>query len=381
MRLQLLALIAILSVAVPGQTPEYELNDVHSSLTLNGVSGTLLSPAVTTTCPGGVVWAQVASQDVGNGWEMAVSPAPLVPASAGATTSLFGQIVNLDLANPGLAYVYGNTVPNLTNPILAPAFSFSFPANGNLGSYGFQMAVLTASHPDSFSLSQACQLDLTVGGLTNAPQGDDTSVTIPLGGNTCLPTVPFYGTTYTELHISSNGRVLFGSPSNDFSPSIAEAMSGDGFCGFWTDLNRNIGGTISLTSPAVNQVRTTWTNVPYYAEPSTSVSFSITVDLGTGGITLDGLQGIDTNPINNTTIPSNDTQFLGITMGNVGATDGGTTTFAAGSSGSMPNPTDMLYDWFNGLPGGAGIVPSLATGSLDTLIFTPVANGYSWQGQ
>lgn len=377
----LLAAWLLAAAVLPAQ--EYQTNGPEASLMLNGVLATPTTPAVTVVCPGGLVTAVVDSTNVGLGWEVGISEAPLISASQGAFVSGNGQIVNIDL-NAAVVWFYnGVTGPSYTTPLPAPTQTFQFGAAGTAGSAGLQIGVVSPTHPEGVVVSQAAQLDVVANGTIPTTQltGDDVSLTVSAGPGSCLPVANFYGTIYTSMHVSSNGRLVFGNPNTDFSPSLGEAMSGDAFFGFWTDLNPVLGGTLVVDSYGPSQIRAQWTNVPYYAEPGTANSFSLIYDLNSGVCAIDGLQGLDVNPINNTTLPSNDTQFLGISMGGGLSTDPGATTFAPSVTGAPSAATDMIYDWFNGAPGGNGLVDSLVGSSLDTIVFWPAAGGgYTWQG-
>ena len=76
--------------------------------------------------------------------------------------------------------------------------------------------------------------------------------------------VHLYGQSYTTLHICSNGRVLFGGGSGDYTESLGEHFSATGISMFWDDLNPSSGGTIrfaDLTDRAV----VTFHEVPEYS--------------------------------------------------------------------------------------------------------------------
>jgi len=373
--------VAVLCSCLSAQvTQEYELNDVNSSVTISGVSAALTTPAITTTCPGAPLSATLSSQLIGNGWEVGIGPAAMVTASQGALQTPNGQIVNLDILMSPVTYLWGGLTPDFGNPFPTSSFPIPFVAPPSVGSSTFQMAVENPGHPDGFSLSQCCQLDRNLIGTPAFPSGDDVTLTIPVGPGTCLSAPTFYGTSYTTVGVTSNGRMTFGPPSSDFSPSIGDALAGAGFFGLWTDFNPNIGGFVDVGSPALNQVRATWNNVPFYGEPTTANNFTLTLDLASGVMTIDGLTGVDLNPVSNTTFPSNDTQFLGVTAGAVGATDGGATLFAAGVAGAPVGAMDMIYDWFTGVPNSGGGTPSLLAGTLNSVVITPVGASYAWQG-
>lgn len=372
-------LVLLLCGCAFAQSPEYETNDPEAALSLNGAQATTSTPAVTTVCPLGPVTSVVSSQHVGLGWEAGISEAPIAPLSGAGIMTANGQTINLDLGAAVVWFFHGGSSADFNNPLPAAIQTFNFIAAPTVGDATLQVGVQSPTHPDGVALSQANQLSVAPSGFSAPfPQGDDVSMSVATGAGTCFAPIAFYGTSYTVVEINSNGRIMFGGASNDFSPTISEAMSGPGFFGFWTDMNVVLGGSIALDSPAAQQLRVSWTNVPYYGEPGTANSFELIIDTGTGQLAITGLAGIAPNPINNTTIPSNDTQFLGISMGSVGATDGGATTFVTGT-GMGAQPSDMIYDWFDGAPGGAGLAPSL-TGSLTAILFSPTAGTYSWQG-
>jgi hypothetical protein len=77
------------------------------------------------------------------------------------------------------------------------------------------------------------------------------------------PSIPFYGVPYTQLDVSSNGRVMFGSPTPNtaFTPSAAAALTGYPFVGPWCDLAPNAGGTITISVPSPQLLRVDWVGV------------------------------------------------------------------------------------------------------------------------
>jgi hypothetical protein len=363
-------------------TPLYEVNKPQASLSIDAVQGTPYTPAITSHCFNGNGIIAATSNTGALGYDIALVVAPLVPGTDPFSINTpGGQFVNVNVFHPTLVFLnsgtaLANLIPwggNLILPFASPSTSFMSSA---------QMVKLDPGSPDGFWLSQGCQLDVstTSGSLPAGPTGDDASVTVDLTSVLCNGAFTYYGTAYTELFVSSNGRVVFGAADSDFGPSQGEISSDNPFLGFWTDLDPSTGGTISITSPATNVVRVFFGSVRYFGTNIT-VSYSIEFDASTGAITLDGLQGISPNT---TGTGTGARQFLGITRGNTGATDPGRMTFGVGGSG-VGSSTAALYDYCNATApslscGGAGRLNSLQTG-LTRIVFTPTGSGgYSWAG-
>ena len=108
--------------------------------------------------------------------------------------------------------------------------------------------------------------------------GDDQTVTVPIGFN-----FDFYGITYDQIVISSNGLVSFGAPNASFVPTpIPSAGEPNAFIApMWTDLNPSVGGSVIIKTNGITPRRTFtvgWVNVPFYGgDPSDTVSFELTL--------------------------------------------------------------------------------------------------------
>jgi hypothetical protein len=254
-----------------------------------------------------------------------------------------------------------------------------------------QAMVINPASPAGASLSQAtefhCVLQTGAAPSVAGPTGDDTSVLINLTSpQVCWPSVSMYGTVYTQMQVVSNGRVMFQSATNtDWTPTVAEAQATTSgpFIGFWTDLNPTTvsGGAITASQPAPGLLRVDYVGVAYDLEPTAPVTFGIQFDTTTGTVQLDGLTGIVANP-QTTFLATADSQYFGMSRGS-GATDGGISTFAAGSVGLALSPTAMIYDWYGAVAGGPGRVNSLVPGTLNSIVFTPsltAAPNYDWAG-
>lgn len=365
---------AIDDVLIGTPTDDWELNGPGSSLDIDGVlaTGPFGSPAITSTCTGNNVTVTSSSTAAGAGWEVALTTSPVVPASGGGQATPGGQAINVAAFSPGAWWFNGGGAPNFGVPYPSGGLSVSFNVGSTPMTLSMQQVNLATGHPEGYELSQACQLEVTTAPTFPAagPTGDDSSATIDFG----CPSIPFFGTVYQQVHISSNGRVVFGGPDTDWSPTVAELLSGNGSVGFWSDFSPQNGGNIDVTNPAPGVFSVNYTTVPYYTEPLAPCSWNVVFDASTGTITLDNLSGIMPNPISNTNSAAGDVAILGISPGG-GATDPGATLFSPGSSGVAGAPTDALYDIYVG--GTAGTCPSLMAGT-NQIQLLPTAGIYAW---
>jgi hypothetical protein len=93
--------------------PEWQVNQPGSSLDLDGVQATPATSAVTTKCPGAPGLAMFASTNLGLLWEAGIGALPLVPRSGtGSLSTPGGQVVNLDLGDPALQFLFGGPGPS-----------------------------------------------------------------------------------------------------------------------------------------------------------------------------------------------------------------------------------------------------------------------------
>lgn len=101
--------------------------------------------------------------------------------------------------------------------------------------------------------------------------GDDDSqeVTLPFPFTLC-------GTAYTSVWVGSNGFVTFGAPNTDYSPSVADLLSGPArIAPLWIDLNPTAGGNITAGPVGPNFV-ITFAGVPQYSMTDSN-SFVLTL--------------------------------------------------------------------------------------------------------
>lgn len=363
----------------PGPAALYQLNQAAAGLTINGVLATTNTPAVTTVPVGSAATVAFTSAPGGRPFDCLFSPAALVPAGVGAYVTAAGQIVNVNVSAPGTVFLNSGT--------LAPAL-LPFASNATVtvnppvaGTWSAQLLTVGPGNADGFALSQGCQLIATASAscpltFPAGPTGDDSSVTVALSGpGGCTSPVVFYGTSWTQFHVSSNGRVVFQAPDISWSPSPGAAASGRPFVGFWTDLNPAAAGSIAISGPSVSVVRVAWSGVPYFGEPGSSVSFAIEFHRSSNSVVLDGLLGVNPSPENYHL----ENQILGISPGAPQAVLSGITTFSVGGSGSAVSPGAMLCDFYDAFTTLGGLVASLNS-SLNRIVFAPAGGNYSWAG-
>ncbi|MBN93415.1 MAG: hypothetical protein CL928_04985, partial [Deltaproteobacteria bacterium] len=96
-------------------------------------------------------------------------------------------------------------------------------------------------------VSGGCAAATVAAGLLFAPPAaavpfcstDDCSSLVSLGFS-----FPFCGMSWTQVYLSSNGQILFGSPNDDWSPTEGEFLQAPPRIGIpWNDTNQLYGGT------------------------------------------------------------------------------------------------------------------------------------------
>jgi hypothetical protein len=342
-----------------GGAPLYQTNSPNSVANINGAVGYGCSKALTKVCAGNLVSINSSTATAGAPFDIAFNFAATSPLGGMGFMTSGGQIVNLDLTG-GLSFINGGAGPFLVPHPGAFTIPFGMPP-GLLAS--LQQLVVDPTIIDTVRLSQACQLQEQLLPFPIAgPVGDDValSVTLPCG------TQAFYGTSYTNFHVITNGNVQLGTAaaSTAFSPTVAAAATGNGRIGHWADYNTAFGGSISITSPAPNQVSVDFNAIGYHTQTGTASTFGVLLDGATGAISITGINTIGAQLATGT-----ENAFLGITRG-AGATDPGAALFSPASTGVTVNSLQMLYNF--------GLAGTLAPG-ISTITFIPNGVGnYDW---
>ncbi|MAG35668.1 MAG: hypothetical protein CL878_05410 [Dehalococcoidia bacterium] len=199
-------------LAVP-VIPEWELNDAAASTDFDGLQQ--LNPNATnapnSSYPiGGPFTFNLSSTNTGV-YDVATQLNSAVPASAGGLTTPGGQTVNLNVSQPIIFLSTGGTTTSL--PAWAGG-SLALTANAptTLVNVSAQGVWSDPSHWDGAALSQASNFATYIPGTcgvitagTTVPLGDDDAQVQALGFS-----FPFYGTSYTEVAVCSNGSLTFG---------------------------------------------------------------------------------------------------------------------------------------------------------------------------
>jgi len=164
-----------------------------------------------------------------------------------------------------------------------------------------QMAHIAASSPDGFWVSQAHQvtffipLACTFPG-TNIGAGDDTSTNEPLGFSFI-----FYGTTYTDLFIGSNGYITFGASDTTFTENVPDFLNGPPRIAiWWDDLSPNQAGSVNFFTNNADTAEVCFLGVPEFISTGANSFHAIlngagnwiNMDYDTAMTSMDGLVGL-----------------------------------------------------------------------------------------
>jgi hypothetical protein len=367
----------------------FETNDSECSFDVNGATNNGNAPISVVACLADTIVANLASTNVGFGWELAVGVAPAIaaatdcaPGAGGISTPNF-QKLNIDLTDPALLFLNGLT------------FSVAFPGNialpiipaGPIANVTGQMAIIAPANLDGFALSAPAQLQITnmIDETRTLTLTDDSTTNVVLSSLCGAPAgINFYGTTYNNLWVNSNGRVMFGAAGlTTLGATIPLALSNNPSVGFWTDLNPTPVGSGPITVSTVGGVVTVTWNGTYYFGTTVPCNYSVVFDPANDDVSLVVNSPFTANPAG---LGGGDAQWFGISGGNaVTATDGGPVTFAPASGTLlMPLSTDMIYDFWAGTvataPNGINLVGSLQNPSLASVKFAWAGTGYTYEG-
>lgn len=339
----------------------WQVNSAAAYMDFDFVLASVLTPAKVSKCVGAPVNA--CADSFGAPADLALNMLPTVSSLAGGVPVGPNHVVNLDLSG-GFTFLLGGTfmlplgAASGTCPILFNAFP---------GTLSAQMVAIDPTSPIMLSLSQACEATgLPVGPLT-LPNADDTLYLVDTTASPLCNTtgINFYGTTYTQFVVSTNGVVFPGTAgTNQWVPSAANALLAPGLFGVWSDwqANANPAASIVISNNGVfGGFDLNFTNVPYWGS---TVNSTFRVALDPIGPRLEGLSGLGTDPLTPT--------GLFVSKGTGFATDPGVTAFTLGGTGTTAAVTDMLYAIGTGTPTLAGGANNLwftfnATGGVDWL--------------
>ncbi len=130
----------------------YQINTASASLDFNGTMGSFSSPALFATPMNTPFTLNASSLAIGVPFDFLISQAQLLTPTTGAVVTSDGQIINVNLNDPTLAYFW--------NFFQSPPFAnFSAPVQvGIPGGYSIQMVVLDPFSQIGFSVSQPTRL-------------------------------------------------------------------------------------------------------------------------------------------------------------------------------------------------------------------------------
>ncbi|MSR74312.1 MAG: hypothetical protein EXS14_02415 [Planctomycetes bacterium] len=340
---------------VGGVASEYQVNQTNCALNFNGVLAAPFNPASITLCNGSIVTATSATT-AGLPYDIGLYLGAQIPRSSGAIALPDGQLFHLSFAQT--IWLFGGSF----GAFVPSPGTFQVPFAAFPTTLSAQSVAIDGAMPLGIALSQASSVTGIAPGAVALTLGDDSNVLIDLATSlTCPPSsLPFYGTSYTQVQALSNGRLMFGGFNNGFTPTVAQTLLDAPSFGVWTDLNPALGGTVTATSLSGTGLAVAFAAVPYFATTIPN-SFTLSVDIS-GAVLFDGLTGIAAGAGN---------AWFGASRGNTGATDPGITAFALGGPNAGPAGTGALYNF--GLQGAA-------TAGINQLLLTPNAINYDWTG-
>ncbi|UYV36099.1 Hint domain-containing protein [Rhodobacteraceae bacterium D3-12] len=171
---------------------------------------------------------------------------------------------------------------------------------------------------------------------------DDGSIAVDVTSVFGAGGIEFYGTSYTDIYVNSNGNISFGGPNTAYSPNLA-GTSNPVIAAFWGDVNINSSGEIYWdVDPANGTVTITWDGVAPYSGSGTNSFQLVLTATGDGNFTTEFIY----EDINWTNGGSGNAQ--------TGFTDGGandTPLEGSGNSTALANYENNDFD--NGDPNGA----------------------------
>lgn len=291
MRLILISFVAV-AIAVPSVAQQS--GDSDRDYGINGQGFSLPSPAPVTVpnCAGCGGWLnEYLTGDPGASVAWIIGTEGQIGWFTTATNSV-------DIGPAGLDVILDGTNPN--DPLAA---NWTTDVNGNFSigiqvdpvlhgaSAYFAMLHFAASSPDGFWLSQTHQMSLDPTNALGPAQYTSSGTTLNLGDDDSQLvnigfTFKFYGVSYTQCFVNSNGSVTFGAGDTWFASSASSLASGPRRAAVWgADLDPGNGGQVRYETNIYGSIGSSsnftvsWHNVPQYSWPggTGSNSFSLTL--------------------------------------------------------------------------------------------------------
>jgi hypothetical protein len=133
-------------------TPEYQINQAAASLNVDASAlGAFCAPGAVTITAGVPAMASFDGTATGGAWELGVSFMPLLSVTSGAPVLADGQIININLADPGLVLLWNGFLSPPFTPLTAP---FTLPVS----TINAQMAIVNPATPSGLSMSQPIEI-------------------------------------------------------------------------------------------------------------------------------------------------------------------------------------------------------------------------------
>lgn len=333
---------AVNVVSLPA--PTFQTNQPGCALDFDGVLGTPTLAANSNRCAGANV---VATSTVTAGLLHNIGLELAAPSSLGVVLP-DGQIFNLNWSST--AWLFGGSLGGFT--VSPGTWQIAFGAF--VGTLSAQSVALDPSAPLGVLLSQPCSVTGHANSLLALPNADDAAYTVTLSAAPlCAPPVSWYGSSYTQITVSTNGLVSPGSAGvTGWYPNTASAMTNPGSFGIWADLHPGVGAAITVNGNGFNNgVDVSFTDVPYWGTTVTS-TFNVSMDPIIGS-RIEGISGLGTH--------LSATAMILHSQGGGLATDPGPSAFVFGGVFATLQASDMIY-----AIGPAS--PALATG-IDRLWF------------
>jgi len=102
--------------------------------------------------------------------------------------------------------------------------------------------------------------------------------------------INYFGTSYTDLYINSNGLLTFGSPETAYDPQGLSGYDTPAIVPFWTDIDISKGGDIIWDlDPSAGTFTITWLNVAPFSGSGTNSFQVVLSDTGDGNFDIEFL--------------------------------------------------------------------------------------------
>jgi hypothetical protein len=242
--------------------------------------------APVTGAPTGLTATATSAQAVQLNWtDGASNETSYVIARAPSTNNVCGTFTNVgDIASNSTSFL-------MSGLTAATTYCFRVTATNNFGGGSFaasnDASARTLDPPAAYTCTSITGSWVARGTATNYTLTDDsqTNVTLPFA-------FTYYGTTFTNAQISSNGylRLGNGAATAFTNASIPSAGDPDGIIApWWDDLDPALGGTIwsqTVGSAPNRQFVVTWDGIYLYLGGTSGLSFQVVLDEATRAITF-----------------------------------------------------------------------------------------------